>query len=210
MRKDSDAFAFSSIDGITRKLKPSATSSTSMQPLQPSTRRLSVATGVTLGAAGTILGFIVLLVPLYPNLPVLSLIRLLASFVLLTYFSHCLAHFITGKIIGIQFSYYVLGASPKSQTNSQVIRKLDALLPRLGIRLTQQSRKNATHRQRILLFSSGVVTSTLLPLIPVTIGYFGLPSPLNILPALLWIAYLIFGVYFSPRYGDISRIKPTA
>jgi uncharacterized membrane protein len=180
-----------------------------MQPPQHSIRRLSVTTGVALGVAGTILGFIILLLPPYFNLPILTLFLLLASFGLLTYFSHCLAHFIVGKIIGLKFSYYVFGASPKSQTNSQVIGKLDVLLPRLGIRLTQQSRKNATHRQRVLLFSSGVVSSTLLPLIPVTTGYLTLPSPLNVLLALLWIAYLIFGVYFSPRFGDLSRIKTT-
>lgn len=178
-----------------------------MQPPQHSIRRFSITTGVSIGVAGTLLGFLVLFVPPYPNVPLLSLLVLLASFGLLTYFSHCLAHFIVGKIIGLKFSYYVFGASLKSKTNSQVIRRLDVLLPRLGIRLTRESRKNATHRQRVLVFSSGVITSTLLPLIPVTIGYLTLPNPMRTIPLLLWIAYVIFGAYFSPRFGDLSRIK---
>ena len=176
-----------------------------MQPPQHSMRRFSITTGVSVGVTGTLLGFLVLLVPPYPSVPLLSLLLLLASFGLLTYFSHCLAHFIVGKIIGLKFSYYVFGASLK--TNSQVIRRLDELLPRLGIRLTSESRKNATHRQRVLVFSSGVITSTLLPLIPVTIGYLTLPNPMRTIPLLLWIAYVIFGAYFSPRFGDLSRIK---
>jgi hypothetical protein len=178
-----------------------------MPPLRPRTRRLSVTVGVTLGVLGTLLGFLVLiLLPYFGNV-YMQIIILLGSFALLAYFSHCLAHFIAGKIVGLNFSHYVFGASPLTQNNYEMIRTLDRLLPRLGIRLTNESRQNATHRQRVILFSSGILTSTLLPLIPVMMGYLSTPSPLEFLPSLIWIAYVIFGAYFSPKFGDLSHIK---
>jgi hypothetical protein len=162
---------------------------------------------VIIGVAGTLLGFIILLLPPYPNFPILSLILILASFGLLTYFSHCLAHFIVGEAIGLKFSHYVFGASPLAQSNHRTIRTLDRLIPRLGIRLTRESRNNATHRQRGLVFSAGALTSVLLPLTPVIWGYLTLPRPLELIPAILWLAYSIFEAYSSPRFGDLSRIK---
>ncbi len=207
MRSDSDEFESSGTDGTTRKLKLSATSSTSMPLPLLRTRRFSVTTGVTVGLIGTLLGFSVLLLPTYVESAILRLLIFFGSFALLTYFSHCLAHFVVGQLIGLKFSHYVLGSSPLGQTNSKVIKRLDTLLPRLGIRLTPQTRENATHTQRVFLFSSGVITSTLLPLIPVTVGYSILPNPLEAILPLLWLAYVAFGVYFSPRFGDLSRIK---
>ncbi len=207
MRSDSDAFESSGTDGTTRKLKLSATSSTSMPLPLLRTRRLSVTTGVTVGVVGTLLGFSILLLPPYVASANLRLLIFLGSFALLTYFSHCLAHFIAGQLIGLKFSHYVLGSSPLGDTNSKVIERLDTLFPRLGIRLTPQSREKATHPQRVLLFSSGVITSTLLPLIPVTMAYLMLPNPSEAILPLLWLAYVAFGVYFSPRFGDLSRIK---
>ncbi len=178
-----------------------------MPPPKPKPHRFSVAAGVIIGLAGTLFGFLILLfLPYSANVYVQFLI-LLGSFAFLTYFSHCLAHFIAGKAAGIKFSHYVFGASPLTQTDSQIIRMLDRLFPRLGIRLTKESRRNATHRQRVVLFSSGVATSTLLPLIPTATGYTVLPYPLDVLLPVLWLAYLAFGIYFSPRFGDLSRIK---
>lgn len=172
----------------------------------PKTRHLSLTRGLTIGTIGTIIGFAVLLIPPYINNPLLSLVIFLGSFGLLAYFSHCLAHYIIGRIIGMKFSHYVLGSSPQALTTSPTIKLLDSLLPRLGIRLTSQSRKNATHTRRIIMLSSGVVTSTLLPLVPTVISYGTLPMPLAVILPLLWMAYVIFGAYFSPRYGDLSRI----
>ncbi len=173
----------------------------------PRTRRFSVPAGVTVGVLGTMLGFIILLIPSYLTNANLGLLVFLGSFALLAYFSHCLAHFVAGQLIGLKFSHYVLGSSPTGKTKSQMIKTLNSLLPRLGIRLTPQSRESATHSQRVLLFSSGVITSTLLPLVPVIIAYLSLPKPLGAVLPLFWLAYVAFGVYFSPRYGDLSRIQ---
>ncbi len=137
----------------------------------------------------------------------IELIVFLASFVLLAYFPHCLAHYIVGRVVGLDFSHFVLGSSPLKRINSPVVKRLDSLLPRLGIRLTHQSRKRANPTQRLLMFSSGVVTSTLLTLIPTLFAYSTITVPLNAILPVLWTGYLLFGSYFSPRYGDLSQIK---
>ncbi len=181
-----------------------------MPPPQPKPRRLSTTTGVTIGLAGTLLGFLILLLVPYLGNVYLQVLILLGSFALLTYFSHCLAHFIVGRVVGLKFGHYVFGGSSITKTSSQTIRSLDHLFPRLGIRLTRESRKNATHSQRSIMFASGVTASTLLPLIPTIISFTTLPGPLEVLMPILWIGYLAFGIYFSPRFGDLSRIQPPA
>ncbi len=153
------------------------------------------------------LGFVVLILPAYTGNSLFQLVIFLASFALLAYFAHCLTHYIVGKIVGLNFSHYVFGTSQLKQVNSTVNRTLDSVLPRLGIRLTPQSRMNANPTQRLLVFSSGVAASTLVTLIPTFISYTIVTYPLNALLPIIWIGYLVFGVYFSPRYGDLSHIK---
>lgn len=177
-----------------------------MQPPPHEIRRLPLTTGVLAGVIGTLLGFVVLLLPAYTNSTILRLFTLLASFALLTYFPHCLAHFIVGEVVGLRFSHYILGSSPLAQMGSPIIRRLDSMLPRLGIRLETQSRKTATYRQRLAMFSSGATASVVLPLAPTVIAYLTLQTPWVAILPVLWIAYTIFEAYSSPRFGDLSHI----
>jgi hypothetical protein len=181
-----------------------------MQHPPHSERRFSLAAGISFGTIGTILGFALTPASTITNNSLLRLLFLLASFALLVYFPHCLAHYFVGELTGLKFSHYVLGSSPLANVSSPVILKLDTLFPRLGIRLKPESRERSTPRQRLLMFSSGIVASTLLPLFPTEAAYLTLPMLEGLVLPVLWLGYLAFGVYFSPRYGDLSRIKTHA
>ncbi len=80
------------------------------------------------------------------------------------------------------------------------------MLPRLGIRLETQSRKRATYRQRLVMFSSGATASIVLPLAPTVIAYLTLQIPWGAILPVVWLAYTIFEAYSSPRFGDLSHI----
>jgi hypothetical protein len=119
------------------------------------------------------------------------------------YFSHCLTHFIFGRIFGIRFLYYFVGKSAITKLPQFRFLKY---FPVLGIKVDIETFSKISSRSKFIFYASGTFASMFAPtvcLIPA--AKLGAQPFLFIL--FLCIGNIILTLYFSPRVGDLSRAK---
>jgi hypothetical protein len=148
---------------------------------------------------------LVLEAPYVENIP-LAFVAYLLSWGCLVFFPHCLAHFITGRILGVRFSHYFISASPVTRMQLPIISGVMSKLPVLGLKIRPESLKSVNHGARTVMFASGAAASMLLPFLVFVISIGRLPSILVGILLVLSLANLAFDLYYSPKAGDLSRI----
>jgi hypothetical protein len=122
------------------------------------------------------------------------------------FFPHCLAHFVTGRLVGIRFKYYLLTRSPLVKLKLPLISAMGSMLPVLGLRIDHSSLGSIGHGARAVMFTSGTAASMVFPFFPVAASIGRLPVILSSVLLVLSAANVLFGLYYSPKLGDISRI----
>ena len=131
--------------------------------------------------------------------PPVRIFILIVCWFLVLYFSHCLTHYIVGRLLGVEFDYYYLSSSMLSKANIPLSNIFST-----RIFLTLKIRRRATKRKMFIMFLSGPLASMFFPLIVVIIahGYDRLSSTIL---ALISMANIFFTGYFSYKHGCIRK-----
>jgi hypothetical protein len=163
-----------------------------------------------LGNGIEILGIIVAitLVVVAPDINdvLLRFVAYLLSWGCLVFFPHCLAHFVTGRLVGVRFTHYLVSRSPVAKLKLPIISEVMSKIPILGLKIDRSSLKTVSRSMRAVMFASGAVTSMILPFSVVVASLGRLPTTRSGGLLLLSIGNLAFDLYYSPKAGDISRI----
>jgi len=125
----------------------------------------------------------------------------LLSSAILWYFSHCLAHYIVGTIVGVRFKgYFITTSSIKKLKGFEMSKHFYTL----GIKIDWKKSK-AGKLGFALMFSSGAIASMFSPFLTVLIAYLRDFKFESTVLALVWILNAIFTIYFSPKVGDFRK-----
>ncbi len=125
----------------------------------------------------------------------LSLTLLVICWFLILYFSHCLAHYVTGRLLGIKFRYYTLSPTMLSRSFP--------FLRRFRVFLTLRLAEKPEGWRGFVMFTSGALASMLSPLLVV---YISRCNPLAFRFLLsITLFNIIFTGYFSSKQGCISK-----
>ena len=170
-------------------------------PVYRDPTKIGLAGGTALVLAGTLAGlFLLFLVPTGSVL-VDSLLGL-ASFFLLWFFIHDLAHLAVGLAAGVRFSHYYVGLSNLSRLLPE---RLKAIPIALGIRIDRRASR-AGRWGFFAMYLAGPLASMLLPLVvPLTLYLKQAPPTSTTLLATVALANIAFTVFFSPRAGCIGK-----
>ncbi len=106
------------------------------------------------------------------------------------YSSHCLAHYIVGKLLGFEFSHYTLSKS--------MLHKVSPKIFSAKIFLTLRIKKKQTGWKCFFMFLSGSLASMFLPFSIAFISG-------NLIIMVLSVFNLVFTGYFSYKYGCIRK-----
>ncbi len=128
----------------------------------------------------------------------------LASWVLLWFFPHDLAHLAVGALVGVRFSHYYLGLS-------NIVRL--GILPRplrlaplaLGIKIDRE-RTRASPAGYAAMYAAGPLASMLAPLlVPVVILASEPANTIGLFFLIISLANIVFTSYFSPKAGCFAK-----
>ncbi len=109
--------------------------------------------------------------------------------------------------MGVRFKHYSLGRSAIANLRIPIVSHVASRVPVLSLKIKPTSLGSVSYVARSAMFASGALCSMLLPFIVVLISFNQLPSLLSNLLLVTCLGNLIFDVYYSPKAGDISRIK---
>jgi len=162
--------------------------------------------------AGTVLCIIALLLSVFllASLPfgnnTVALICGLLGWFLLWFFTHDLAHFVAGIVVGIRFQYYYLGRSDIIKLKGIVPDSLEQMLIVLGLKI-DRDKSRAGKTGFAAMYLAGPLASMLTPFaVPIIL----LKDSVNVAGLLLLtisIINLVFTLWFSPKVGCIYKAK---
>jgi len=169
-------------------------------------RRLSLAQGSSLCTVGVLVGLALLVAaPRIKLFPIDALFLLVAWFCF-WFFSHDLAHYIVGRIVGVGFRYYFLGRSTITRLSLPIVSNLLRMFPVLGLKIDKSSLNSISPNKVRAMYASGATSSMLLPWIVIPTG-FAIGLPVGILITILTMANVGFTLYFSPQVGDLHHAR---
>ena len=169
-------------------------------------RKLSLAQGAGLSITGLGAGLASLLLASLDIVLLARVLLLLVAWFAFWFFSHDLAHHITGELVGIKFRYYYLGRSAIRKLKLPVIPGLMNKIPVLVLKVDSESLSHASARARRWMYASGAIVSISLP-------WLIIPESFTLGPiwGLLFLALVLgndlFTLYFSPKTGDLYRAR---
>lgn len=167
-------------------------------------RRLPVWLGNTIEILGLFFG--ILLISLFDHSPYeLQIIALFVSWFCFWYFSHCLAHYIVGKALGLRFKYYFVGKSSITKLNSP-LNPLFKNFPVLGIKVDSETLKGLSKNKKFVFYSSGAIASMLTPAICL-IPALRMGETIFGFMLLLTVGNVLLTLIFSPKVGDLFRAR---
>ena len=178
----------------------------------PSTRRmygrLSILAGNAvqiLGLLGASLGFAVARSAVSEKVAVVAMV---GGWILVYFCCHGIAHWMVGRMLGIQFAYYTVGGAANPDRWPVGIRWVFGHLPFFGVQTEKASMQKASAVAKAMMWSAGVTSSALVP----TLGAFwawrwGVPwSTALFLFALFWSAGTLASNWTSPT-GDYAKAR---
>ncbi len=172
-------------------------------------RKFTLAQGAGISMLGLVAGIISLALASINTMLLSRVILLLFAWFTFWFFSHDLAHHITGQLVGIKFRYYYLGKSAIRKLNLPITPQLINRIPVLVLKVDHESLRQATPRSQSAMFASGAIVSIILPwlIIPAS---FSLGPILGLLFLALVVGNDLFTLYFSPKTGDLYRARKAA
>jgi hypothetical protein len=144
--------------------------------------------------------------PLVPSGPA-YLLYLLVAELLSTYLVHCPAHYIVGRVLGIRFVDMKLGRTTLAKALPPRFSRFARLMPILTLKADRSSLSGAGTTRASAMYASGTFASVLSALIAAA---WATPWAPVATVAFMWgiaVIYLIFDLVFSPRSGDIMRMR---
>jgi len=126
---------------------------------------------------------------------------------LATYLSHCPAHYVVGRTLGIRFVSMRLGMTTLAKALPPQLSRFAHFLPILTLKTDRPSLSKAGRRRASAMYASGTVASVLSAFL--VAAWITPSASLNLL-IVAWViafGYLAFDMVFSPRSGDLMRTR---
>lgn len=152
-------------------------------------------------------GFLIYAAPNFTSVLIRFIVYLI-SVSCLIFFPHCLAHFVVGSLMGVHFKHYSLSRSAIARLGIPFISDLASRMPLLSIRIDRASFSTLSRQARAAMFASGALCSMILPFVSVVWSLNKLPISFSLVLLTICLGNLLFDVYYSPKSGDFSRIRP--
>ena len=128
-------------------------------------RRLSITAGNVLQIASILMACFALYASRFARPAPLAILSMLLAWILLYLFCHAIAHWLVGRILGIRFLFYTVGGTANPRGWPPGVRWVFTHLPFLGVQTDKVSMHNASPRSRALMWSAGVTSSAIVPLL---------------------------------------------
>ncbi len=130
--------------------------------LPPLWRTLPTAAGNAVQIAGLVIGAAFTCVATVPNAPVVvRIVSMMAGWVALYLGSHAIAHWVVGRLVGIQFRGYGIRGSDHPEIYPPRIRAFMTHVPFFVALTSRQSMKRAAPAARAMMFGAGETSTTL-------------------------------------------------
>lgn len=169
-------------------------------------RRLSLSQGSSLCIFGLLFGlYLLVAAPRIRLFPVNALLVLVAWFCL-WFFSHDLAHYIVGRIVGVRFRYYFLGRSAIVKLDLPGVSSVLRFVPILGLKIDKHTLNSISPNRVRAMYAAGALSSMFLPWIVIPTG-FAINLSVGIFLTVLTVANDLFTVYFSVQVGDLHHAR---
>ncbi len=133
-----------------------------------------------------------------PEIP--KIIILIVCWFVMLYFSHCLSHYIIGRLLGIKFRYYFLSSSMLSKAGIPIISRIFSVKAFLTLKIAEKSKG----WRFFAMFVAGPIASMISPLVIVAIAY-SYDRFASAILLILTIGNAIFTGYFSYKHGCIRK-----
>jgi hypothetical protein len=121
-------------------------------------------------------------------------IAFLVGFGALLIGTHCLAHWIVGRAVGIRFTHVFLGGPPP---------------PRPGLKTDYATYLRASPRARAAMHASGAVLTKIVPfaLLPVSLALYDFWPWLTWILLLVGVVQIVTDVFLSTKVSDWKKVK---
>jgi len=170
-------------------------------------QRIPVWLGNAIEAIGLVIGIFSLLLVNQSFHLLLKLTLLLVAWFCFWFFSHCLTHFIVGKIIGVRFLYYFIGRSGLTKLNLPIISFHARIFPVLGIKIDKASFNSVSPKKQAVVFASGALASMISPITIMVYAIMYLEMWIGFFTTFVTIGNIVFTLIFSSKVGDIFKAK---
>jgi len=173
-------------------------------------RKIPLALGLIIGVLGTLVGFYLVFLARQVAQTFWSFALYVVAWGCLIFFPHDLTHFVTGRLVGVRFQYYLIGKSPLSKLKVPVLSGAASRLPVLVIKVDPSSLRGASPGRRAVTFASGAIASMVLPFFPAVASFGHIDPVATTVLFALSISNAVLDAYLSPKVGDLHRAKPTS
>ena len=93
----------------------------------------------------------------------LAAAAMIAAWILLYFFCHGIAHWATGRLLGIRFAFYTVGGTGNPAGYPAGLRWVFEHLPFFGVQTEKASMQSAVPMAKALMWSAGVTSSAVVP-----------------------------------------------
>ncbi len=129
----------------------------------------------------------------------IRIVVLIVCWFAMLYFSHCLGHYVVGRVLGIRFRYYFLSKSMLSKAGIPILSKLMSAKVFMTLKLYERPKG----LRGFAMFLAGPLASMVSPLLIAFVVDYD-PTSSKILLALT-VANAVFTGFFSFRHGCIRK-----
>jgi hypothetical protein len=170
--------------------------------------RLSITTGNTIQIAGVAVAFIALVLARSAHSKLAAIFAMIASWLLLYFFCHGIAHWAVGRLVGIRFAFYTIGGTGNPEGYPPGLRWLFRHLPFFGVQTEKASMQRATPTARAIMWSAGVTSSAVVPTLSALCAWNAKVSgsTLFLMFAVFWAIGTLASNWRS-RTGDYSKAR---
>lgn len=171
--------------------------------------RLSILVGNIVQIAGIAAAFAALvLARSNSKLPILAAGMMIASWLLVYFFCHGIAHWAVGSLVGIRFAFYTIGGTGNPEGYPAGMRWVFEHLPFFGVQTVKASMQKATKTAKAIMWSAGVTSSAVLPTLSTACAWrAGIPGSK---PFLVFATFWAIGTLSSnwrSQSGDYAKAR---
>ncbi|HXC42309.1 MAG TPA: hypothetical protein VNY51_02170 [Candidatus Dormibacteraeota bacterium] len=132
-------------------------------PLRRVFFRLSIAAGNTFQIAGLAAACFCFFESQSTRTAWFAVAAMLCGWALLYFCCHGIAHWLTGRLLGIGFAYYTVGGTGNPKGWPPGLRWIFEHLPFFGVQTEKNSMQRASPRAKAVMWSAGVTSSAVVP-----------------------------------------------
>jgi hypothetical protein len=170
--------------------------------------RLSIIAGNGLQIAGIAAACLGLAASRTATSKATAVIAMIASWVLLYFFCHGIAHWVVGRLLGIRFAFYTIGGTGNPDGYPAGLRWVFEHLPFFGVQTDKASMQTASPIAKAIMWSAGVTSSAVVPTLGALCAWrSGVPASKPFLIfAVIWAIGALASNWTS-RTGDYSKAR---